>query len=145
MGVIRGGRVSEGVQREDRRYTARGYYDFATHTGAIATYDLVDEAGRVVYLPDNFVIERTTVELVTALTSSGSATVALGTSQSGKGAVALAATAFDNAVFTADAAAAAAALPAKVDGAAIKATATVAGAALTAGKFAVTYSGFIGD
>lgn len=136
-----------GADRRDRRRTFHALYDFTRDGGAVGAITLKDERGQTLYLPDNFVVERTTIETLTAFTSSGAATIALGSSEASKGAVVLAATGYGSAPFNAaDAVAAgAAALPYKVTGTGKTATLTVAGADLTAGKALITYHGYQGD
>lgn len=155
MPLVTGGVTTQGVDREDLRYSVVGYYSFAlsgqiaAQGGAVSTINLVDEVGRGIVLPDNLVIERATIETMIALTSGGAATVALGTSEGGKSAVLLAATAYTDAQFaTADlckAGAAVATTPYKVTGTTIAPAITIAGAALTAGKLKIYLTGYLGD
>ncbi len=53
-------------------------YDFAVLGGAVATINLVDDEGNLAVIPDNAVIERVVVDVITQPVSSGSATVAIG-------------------------------------------------------------------
>ena len=152
MAVISGGRVLTGHDRRDVRWTRRGIYSFAASGnisamgGAVSAIDLVDENGKPIVFEDNDVIERATITAHTVLTSGGAATVALGSSEAGKGAVISAAVAFDDPPYDdvglALHAAALVTAPYKVTGTGKKLTATIAGAALTAGKFEVVLHGY---
>lgn len=53
-------------------------YDFAVQGGAVSTVYLLDEKGNPAILPDNAIVQRVLVEVITAVTSSATATVALG-------------------------------------------------------------------
>lgn len=151
--IIGAGRIVAGTDREDVRYTFKGIYTFAAGFGnaamggAVSTIDLLDEAGHAVVLPDNFVIERATVNTLIALTSGGSATVALGSSEASKSAIIMAATGFGSAPFTADSSvahcAALVTTPYKVTGTGIKLQTTIATATLTAGAFSVVVHGYV--
>lgn len=103
-------------------------YDFAVQGGAVGFIDLKSN------VPNGAVILRVTYKVDTAFTSGGSATVALGDSNTN--ARYLAATAYNNAAFTAGTVAAAAiGVPLNVNAAAKgEVGITVATAALTAGK-----------
>jgi hypothetical protein len=52
-------------------------YNFSTQGGAIGSINLLDEDGLPVTIPKNFIITRVIVDVLTAPTSSGAATVAL--------------------------------------------------------------------
>ena len=107
-------------------------YDFATHGGAVGAITLTALSG---VLPDNAVITRCIQESITDLTSGGAATVKLGIT--GNDDAFLAATAYSDASFDVDIVTSRAAeLPLKVNAAAgVNALATIATAALTAGRF----------
>jgi len=53
-------------------------YSFATDGGAIGAITLNDESGTAQLIPQNAIITNATIEIETAVTSSGSATVAFG-------------------------------------------------------------------
>lgn len=112
--------------------TATFEYDFATHGGAVGAITLTALSG---VLPDNAVITRCTQESITDLTSGGSATVKLG--YTGNDDAFLAATAYTDASFDVEIVTARnAEVPVKVNNASgVNVLATVATAALTAGKF----------
>jgi len=112
-------------------------YDFAALGGAIGALNLTDQARADAKLPDNAVVTRAWLEGVTTPTSAGAATIALGFT--GSAAAFKAATAYTDATFVADAASAAnATVPLKTNAAAgVNVIATIAVAALTAGKFDV--------
>ena len=59
--------------------TACFMYDFGTQAGAISAIAMTNAEGKVATLPDNAMITGASWDVVTALASSGSATVALGT------------------------------------------------------------------
>lgn len=112
-------------------------YDFAVSGGAISTIHLKDANGDTLSIPTNAVVLSAHVDVVTAPTSAGSATIALKIQSAGD---LKAATAFDNAYFGTGLHAT------TLDGAAanmIKTTAArnvdivIAAAALTAGKINV--------
>ena len=112
-------------------------YDFAELVGAVSAITLTDAAGGAQVIPDNAVITSVSIEGVTDnTTGGGSATIALG--YVGQATAFLAATAFDNAMWNTDAvttgtptvAVAKTGTPAPV-------IATIATAALTAGKWYV--------
>jgi len=107
-------------------------YDFADFTGAQAAYTLTDPNGGAVIIPDNAIITSVLYEKITALTSGGSATLALGIT--GNTDAFIAATAFDNAAFTVEIVSQANEVPLKTS-AAVSVLATIATADLTAGKF----------
>jgi hypothetical protein len=120
-------------------------YDFAKHAGAIGAIDLSDPSkfGGNAPLPDGMIVQSLTWRTLTALTSGGAATVALGDAASA--AVYLAATAFNDAKFGLDAVAAGAiGMPRLVSSANIaKPQLTIAAATLTAGKIALVFEGYI--
>ncbi len=53
-------------------------YDFAVNGGATGTVKLVDEKGNPAFLPDNAIVQRVLAEVITAVTSSATCTVAVG-------------------------------------------------------------------
>jgi|GEM_PF-2962794 len=146
MPVISGGAVQTGLDRRDARVVLRGTYRFTRDGGAVSSIDLLDENGKALVLPDNFVMTAASITTTTALTSAGAATVALGTSEAGKGAIMHPATAYTAAPFNADTnavhASAIVTTPHKATGAGTKVQAAIAAAALTAGGFDVVIHGY---
>ena len=119
-------------------------YDFGVLGGGAGAKTLTDSDGNAATLPDNALVSKITIDVVTPLASSGSATVALGVVTDGasnfKGA-----TAFDNGAYVA--ATQVPFLPAvgkKLTGAR-SVIATIATAALTAGKFFLYVSYYEGN
>jgi len=152
MVIIAGGNITSGLDREDLRYTLKGIYTFAAlgrigaMGGAAGAINLKDEAGHTVVLPDNFVVERATINTLVALTSGGLSTVAIGSSEAAMAAIISAAVAFDAAPYS-DAAtalhcAALVTTPYKVTGTGKLLIATIATADLTAGAFEVVLHGY---
>lgn len=109
-------------------------YDFSVDGGAVGAITLRGESGK---LPDNACIVGAWFEGLTSMTSGGLATVRLGIT--GNDNALLADTAFDHASLLAEAVTSTAAeLPLKVNNASgVNLIATVATAALTAGRFRV--------
>lgn len=107
-------------------------YDFATLGGAVGAIVLTNADGKALTLPDNAILTSVLYEELTPLASGGSATVALGIT--GNTDAFLSATAFNDAEFTTDVSTKNAEIPLKLDGSK-SVVATVAVAALTAGKF----------
>lgn len=109
-------------------------YDFAVEGGAVGAITLRGESGK---LPDNACIVGAWIEAITTPTSGGAATIRLG--YTGNDNALLADTAFNHASYTAgNVTAATAELPLKLDAAnGVNLIATVATAALTAGRFRV--------
>lgn len=122
-------------------FTAEYTYDFAVQGGATGFKALKGKGTNA--LPKNAVVTHGHYIVTGALTSGGSATVALGDAASG--ARYLAATAFDNAAYTLNTPAAiAAGLPVLVSSANISNVGiTIAGAALTGGKIRIVLYGYI--
>ncbi len=118
------------------RHVRRFRYDFAVQGGAVGAITLTDAEGRAAVLPDNAVIRDCYTEVITPMTSGGSATVKLGIT--GNDDCFLAATAYNHASWDVadDITARNAELPLKTS-AAVSVLATVATAALTAGTFDV--------
>lgn len=120
-------------------------YDFAKHGGAVGFIDLTDPAvlAGAMKLPQGMVISEVAYRVITAPTSGGAATIAIGDAASG--AVFLAATAYNNAAYALDnVAKAAIGVPRLVDSAdKQKLGITVAAAALTAGKIAFWVEGYV--
>jgi len=119
-------------------------YDFADLGGATtAAITLTDDADAAQTIPDNAVIVRAYIEGVTSATSGGSATVKLGIT--GDDDCLIAATDFDNGEFDATTVTAlTAGIPIRTT-AAVSVLATVAAAALTAGKFNIWVEYYEGD
>jgi len=110
----------------------RFLYDFAAVGGAVSAISLTAMDGTAQNLPGNAIVRNIVYEVVTAPASSGSATIALGivaNSDAFK-----AATAFDNAAYT-SASHMHNEVPIKNGPAPVGVLATIATAALTAGKF----------
>lgn len=138
--------IAEGVQRRTGVGTRRAFrfrYDFASLGGAAGAITLTDVEGRAMQLPDNFEMVNAYTVAITPMTSGGSATVALGIT--GNTDCFKAATAMDHADWDVadDMKAVTNELPLKTT-AAVSVLATVATAALTAGKFDVIVEGFEG-
>ena len=120
-------------------------YDFAVSGGSTASPIALTGIGNTTPtpLPDNAVITNVTIEGVTDNTSGGSATIALG--WTGEGAAFLAATAFDNAMWNVDAVTSGGPVVAKGKTTGqVGVIATIATAALTAGKWYVWVTYFEG-
>ena len=116
--------------------TLRFKYDFARLGGAIGAITLTSDDNLAQTIPDNAVITSVSIEGDTDNTSDGSATIALG--YTGNVTAFLGATAFDHAMWNVDAVTTGA--PGVAEGktdAAVSVLATVATAALTAGKWYV--------
>lgn len=107
-------------------------YDFATLGGAQGAITMTNADGKALTIPDNAIITNVIYEELTPFTSGGAATVALGIT--GNTDAFIAATAYNNAAFTADVSTKNNEVPLKLDGAK-SVLATVAAADLTAGKF----------
>lgn len=122
-------------------FTAEYVYDFAKHGGAVGFIALKGAGANA--LPSNAVITSAHYTVLTAFTSSGSATVAIGDAASG--ARYRSAVAFDNAAYTADTPTAiASGIPVAVSSANIASPGiTVATAALTGGKMRIVLVGYV--
>lgn len=116
-------------------------YDFADLGGAEGAITLTADDDAALTIPDNAVITRVTLSALTSATSGGAATIALG--YTGATTAFLSATAYNNGEFTAGAVTALTA--AHKTTAQVSVIATVAGAALTAGKFNVFVEYIEGD
>lgn len=111
------------------------YYDFSLVGGAVGTVALKDANGKQPYLPKGAIVRDCIIDTITALTSGGSATVALGTGASGadlKAALGYASYTGRVACIPVGTAATAIKLTSNV-----QPTATIAAAAVTAGKLAI--------
>lgn len=118
-------------------------YDFADLGGATGALTLTDENNNALTLPDNACIARAYVESLTTGASSGSATIKLGFT--GDDDAFIAATAMNHATYTAEGVTElTAGIPVKTS-AEVSVLATVATAALTAGKFNVYVEYVVGD
>tara|TARA_R110000824_G_scaffold328189_2_gene515031 strand:- start:2681 stop:3100 length:420 start_codon:yes stop_codon:yes gene_type:complete len=113
--------------------TAVFLYDFGVLGGGTGAKTLTDTDGNAATLPDNAIISSASWDVVTPLASGGSATVALGVATDGA-AIIKAATAFDNAAYVA-ATQIGGLVASKKLTASRAVIATIATAALTAGKF----------
>jgi len=114
----------------------KAVYDFSVLGGAASSIPLNDPLGAPVMIPDNAVICNVSIEGITDNTSGGSATIALG--YTGQTTAFLAATAFNHATWDVNAVTSGA--PTVAVGkttAAVQVLATIADAALTAGKWQV--------
>jgi len=119
----------DGVQTK----TLKFLYNAAVIGGtAGAAYALTDDSNTAQTIPDNAVITNCYFELSDTITSGGSATIALGFT--GDTDAFIAATAYNNAAFTATASTKNAGVPVKTT-AAVSVLATIATADLTAGTF----------
>ena len=118
-----------------KKHVMVGTYDFSVQGGAVGTVNLKDVNGNNAQLPKGAIITMGIIEVVTSLTSGGSATVALGTGQSGSDLkAALAYGSYTGLVATIPVETAATSIKLTADNVM---TATIATAALTAGKFNV--------
>jgi hypothetical protein len=71
-------KVRLGSLLDGQKGSVRAKYDFATQGGAVSTINLLDEEGNAVKLPDNAIITDVIIDVITAPTSGGSATIAVG-------------------------------------------------------------------
>lgn len=123
-----------GENLENLTATAKGSYSFAVSGGAVGDISLLDSSGVALVLPLNAVIRQVVIDVITAPTSAGSATVALKAQSAGD---LLAATAIASVTGRLDG------IPAGAAANMIKLTAnrtlaiSIAVAALTAGKLNV--------
>ena len=108
-------------------------YDATVQGGAIGAVTLTDIYGNAATLPASAVITKVTYDNLQAPASVGLATIALGVT--GNTDAFKAATAFDNAAYTASATHMHNEIPLKVGAAAVSVLGTIAVAALIAGKF----------
>lgn len=137
------------VRRSQRVF--KGVYDFAVQGGAISTIALYDPAyGKKIALnlPANFLISNVTVDVITAPTSGGSATLALSSGQTAADFLAATAKASFTGIIQgipAGAASSSIKVPAAQASPGSPVTLAVAVAALTAGQFVVHIEGFISD
>jgi hypothetical protein len=63
-------------------HTLKATYDFSVSGGAIGAITLLGEDGKAAKLPKNAIVRDCIIDVITAPTSGGSATIALGTGQS---------------------------------------------------------------
>lgn len=128
------------AQAGGKAFTQEYVYDFAKQGGAVGQISLVNPANP---LPVGAIVTSVHYNVMTAFTSGGSATVAIGDVASG--ARYLAATAYNNAAYTANTPAAAAiGVPMRVGAAnAGQIAITIATAALTAGKMMIVVEGYV--
>ena len=108
-------------------------YDATVQGGAIGAVTLTDIYGNAATLPASAVITKVTYDNLQAPASAGSATIALGIT--GNTDAFKAATAFDNAAYTADATHMHNEIPLKVGVTAVSVLGTIATAALIGAKF----------
>ncbi len=123
-----------GLVLKEQKGVAQGQYSFAVQGGAVGTVNLKDADGKDLKLPANAIITNVIIDVLTAPTSGGSATIAVSAVSAGD---LLAATAIGSVTGIVQG------IPANSVGTAIKlasektVTASIAVAALTAGKFNV--------
>ncbi len=67
----------------EKVHTLRAIYDFAVSGGAVSTITMKDKRGRTAQLPDGAIVKHCLIDVVTAASSAGSATIAIGTGQAG--------------------------------------------------------------
>lgn len=112
----------------------RARYDFSIQGGAIGAINLLDDNGKAAVIPDNAIITKVLVDVITAPTSGGAATIALGANTTTDIKAATAIASYTGIV---------ACVPVETAASCVKTTAdrnvvaTVATAALTAGRFYV--------
>jgi len=63
---------------KEKEVTQKCVYDFSVQGGAVGTLSLLDEVGKPCVLPKSAIIRDVLIDVVTAPTSGGSATIALG-------------------------------------------------------------------
>ena len=124
--------------------TLKFMYDFSALGGATGAKVLTDAAGAAQTIPDNAIITKFVLDVVTEITSGGSATIALGAATDGA-AMIKAATAFDNAAYVTATQLGGIPAASKKLTAARNCIATIATAALTAGKFFLYITYIEGD
>ena len=124
--------------------TLKFMYDFAALGGSTGALVLTDEDGAAQTIPDNAIITKFALDVVTEITSGGSATIALGAATDGA-AMIKAATAFDNAAYVAATQLGGIPAASKKLTAARNCIATIATADLTAGKFYLYITYIEGD
>ena len=126
--------VRLGLALKEQLGVAMGTYSFATQGGAIGTINLKDGDGKDLKLPANAIIKNVVIDVLTAPTSGGSATIAVTAVSSGDLKAATAIASFTGILQG---------IPANTVGTAIKLSSektlsmAIAVAALTAGKFNV--------
>lgn len=120
-------------------------YDFADFGGGTGTITLKDDANATQTVPDNSIVTRSWVEPITDnTTGGGNATVKVEIDDGSTQTELLAATAFDNTIFTGDTITAGSNLPVKV-AAATSVKVVIATADLTAGLFNVYVEYYLGS
>tara|TARA_R110002020_G_scaffold299483_2_gene515155 strand:+ start:1510 stop:1989 length:480 start_codon:yes stop_codon:yes gene_type:complete len=124
--------------------TAVFLYDFAVSGGAVSAITLTASDGTALSLPDNAIVSKVALDVVTALASSGSATVGLGVVTDGATNF-KAATAFNDGTLTAAAQVPFLPRVGKKLTASRAVIATVGTAALTGGKFFLYVSYYEGN
>ena len=117
-----------------KKQILRALYNFATSGGAIGAINLLGDDGKPAVIPDNAIITKVLVDVITAPTSGGAATIALGANTTTDIKAATAIASYTGIV---------ACVPVETAASCVKTTAdrnvvaTVATAALTAGRFYV--------
>lgn len=128
---------------KQKKQVLRGKYDFSISGGAIGTINLLDESGKALDMPKNAVITSAMIDVVTAFTSGGSATIALNANSAGDLKTATAVASYSTGIK--------ACTPVGTAATAIKLTAdrklgmAIAVAALTAGKAYVLVEFFVSE
>lgn len=117
-----------------KKHVLRALYDFSVSGGAIGAISLLDENGKAAVVPDNAIITDSMIDNITPATSDGSATIALGVNTTTDLKAATAYTSYTGILTGIPVGTAATAVKMTADR---TVTATIATAALTAGKFYV--------
>lgn len=141
------GRMNSSAQRAEvnscfQEVSLKCKYDFAVQGGAIGAINLKDENGGNATIPDNAIIQHVLIDVITAPTSGGSATLAIDAQSAGDLRTALAVASFTGILAGNPVDTAASAIKLTADRAV---TLTVATAALTAGVFNVYVRYTLGD
>lgn len=126
----------------------KAQYDFSKQGGAIGAIKLLDVDGKPAVIPGKAVIKNVLIDVITAPTSGGLATIAIGSGQAAndlKAATAIASYSGIVAGIPVDTAASAIKITSAITGAGVNPSITVATAALTAGKFNVLIEYLVSD
>jgi hypothetical protein len=117
-----------------KKHVLRALYDFSVSGGAVGAISLLDENGKAAVIPNKAIITDSMIDVITAPTSGGSATIALGANTTTDLKAATAIASYTGIVAGVPVGTAATAVKTTADR---TVTATIAVAALTAGKFYV--------
>lgn len=117
-----------------RKHVMRALYDFSVSGGAVGAISLLDETGKAAIIPNKAIITNVYIDVLTQPTSGGSATIALGCNTASDIKAATAIASYTGIVAANPVGTAASAIKMTADR---TVTATVAVAALTAGKMYV--------